>query len=293
MTLPLILAIAAMLGFAPLAAAEDAGASTANPLPGWTEPAKDKPGPVAAACPSPCCQEPACSFQAILYSWLPAQYGAVTLRGTTAPVAVSVSDTINLIDDMEFATMMQVEGHYGPYGMIFNGYYTKVSVGRSISRLDFSSDFEQAILDLALTYECAGVPEMLCLPPCSKFEALAGARYNMLVGGLSVTGPLGNTVSVGGSQDWIDLFVGGRLTVPLCNCLTLQVRGDIGGFDIGDASRFTWNIEAMLEYRTSPRCALIAGYRWLDIDRETGSGDEHFRYNVQLRGPVLGIAFDF
>jgi opacity protein-like surface antigen len=177
--------------------------------------------------------------------------------------------------------------------VIFNGIYADVSPGTQVRRLDFASSLRLTILDLALTYELDGVPDRLCLPPGSRFEVLAGVRYNSLSAGLTVTGPRGNSATDQGTEDWLDPIIGCRLRVPLRECLTAQVRGDIGGFDIGDASRFTWNIEATLEYRRSERWSLFAGYRWLDIDYTTRSGNRTFGFDMNLNGPLVGIALDF
>jgi hypothetical protein len=221
-------------------------------------------------------------------------HGDVTIRGETAAVDVSIGDVLDILfGDLDIAALGQIEANYGQCGLIFNGYYVKVSPGGQFRNLNFSTEFEQTILDLAFTYQLECVAEALCLPPCSRFEVLAGARYNVLEGGLTITGPRGNSVTVDGTEEWLDPIIGGRVRVPLCECATLQVRGDIGGFDWGDASRFTWNIEATVEYRCSERCSLFGGWRWLDIDYEKGSGRQKFAYDVLLSGPLVGIAIDF
>jgi hypothetical protein len=35
------------------------------------------------------------------------------------------------------------------------------------------------------------------------------------------------------------------------------------------------------------------GYRWLNIDYETGEGDTLFRWDVLTQGPVIGFVFKF
>jgi len=137
------------------------------------------------------------------------------------------------------------------------------------------------------------VPDLLGLPCGSQFEMLAGVRYVALSAGLTVTGPRGNSVSASGTEDWFDPIVGCRLRVPLGERLTGQVRGDIGGFDIGEASRFTWNIEALLEIRCTERCSLFGGYRWLDIDQVSGDGRDRFGFDMNLNGPLVGFVLDF
>ena len=226
--------------------------------------------------------------------WVMEQEGDVTVRGVTAPVDVSMGKMLDIFfNELNFAAIGQIEAGNGKFGVLFNGIYADVSPGSEVRRLDFSSRFRLAILDCAFTCALDGVPDRLRLPPSSQFELLAGVRYNSLSAGLTVTGPRGNTATAGGTEDWVDPIIGARLRVPLRPCLTAQVRGDIGGFGIGEASQCTWNIEATLEYRCSPRCSLFAGYRWLDIDYSNGSGSRRFGFDMHLSGPLVGLALDF
>lgn len=233
------------------------------------------------------------TFRVIPYGWLYGTHGDVTVRGVTAPVDVSIGKSLDLLfHDLNFAAMGQMEARKGPVGIIFNGFYLDVSPSKRIRNLDFSQAFRNTILDLVLTYELP-LPEQSFLPAGSRFELLGGFRYNALSGGLTVTGPRGNSAGDSGTDDWFDPILGARLRLPVCDLWTIQVRGDIGGFDLGEASRLTWNIEATLEYRWSDHCTLFAGYRWLDIDHRSGSGTREFRYDVNMGGPLMGLAFDF
>jgi hypothetical protein len=79
--------------------------------------------------------------------------------------------------------------------------------------------------------------------------------------------------------------------VDIIDRLSVSVRGDIGGFGVG--SHFTWNLAAILRYQVSPRVSAGAGYRILDINYSEGTGTRAFRYDVQMRGPVLGLDLHF
>jgi len=56
-------------------------------------------------------------------------------------------------------------------------------------------------------------------------------------------------------------------------------------------------VEAMLEsvgdLRLTDTALLEFGYRWLDIDYDTGERNEEFRYDVLTQGPVVGFGFRF
>lgn len=243
--------------------------------------------PAACDCPK------AWRVRVIPYGWLTEMDGHLTVHGETAKVDVSFSRTLDLIfNDLNLLAMGQVEAYYGKCGVIFNGNYLDVSPGTEVGNLNFSTDVAMTTLDLVFAYELVS-PAGLGAPAGTRLEALAGFRYNALSAGLTVTGPAGRTATASGSEDWYDAIVGARLRVPLCDCATVQVRGDIGGFDLGDSSKLTWNIEVMFEYRWSERCSLVGGYRWLDIDYERGSGAGRFAYDMLLSGPVLGLAIDF
>jgi hypothetical protein len=248
-----------------------------------------------AACPdhtASCCRP--WNFRVIPYMWAFGLEGDLTVRRVTAPVDLSIGKMLDIfVNELNFAAIGQIEASNGRVGMIFNGIYADISPGKEVRRLDFSSDFRMSLLDWTATCELPGVAEALPLPCGSRLEALAGVRYYYLSAGITVTGPRGNSATGSGTEEWLDPIIGTRLRVPLCGCLTAQVRGDIGGFDIGDASRFSWNIEAMLEYRCSSRCSLLAGYRWLDVDYERGSGRNQFGFDMNMNGPVIGLTFDF
>jgi opacity protein-like surface antigen len=118
-------------------------------------------------------------------------------------------------------------------------------------------------------------------------DLLAGGRLVYLDVGLTIE----NFADVDRSQDWLDPFLGARLKVDIIDRLSVAVRGNIGGFGVG--SHFTWNMAAILAYQVSQRITLGAGYRILDINYSEGTGTDQFRFDVQMRGPMLGFAIQF
>jgi hypothetical protein len=70
-----------------------------------------------------------------------------------------------------------------------------------------------------------------------------------------------------------------------------QVYTEIGGFGVG--STFTWQVFPTLGFSLSKRASLELGYRWLDIDHETGENTTLFKYDVLTQGPIVGFAFRF
>jgi hypothetical protein len=128
-------------------------------------------------------------------------------------------------------------------------------------------------------------------------DALTGGRFMYFYTKLSLTGQRGFlNVSDSASLDWVDPFVGGRYLVPIVDNLALSFRGDIGGFGAG--SHLAWNIVTGFEYALpwklfSASTRAMAGYKVIDFDYRTGSGQRERRLALEQRGPALGFAFDF
>jgi hypothetical protein len=88
---------------------------------------------------------------------------------------------------------------------------------------------------------------------------------------------------------WIDPVVGVRLGVDLTDRVALVVAGNVGGFDIGSASKLSWETVVWLDWRFGETTSLALGYRALDVDRRKGKAQA----DVTLHGPLLGLVFRF
>ena len=94
-----------------------------------------------------------------------------------------------------------------------------------------------------------------------------------------------------GTQDWWDPIVGTNLRLPLGGKFSLNVRGDVGGF--GASSDLTWQAFPYLSWQFAKWGSLQAGYRWMYVDYETGSGASRFKYDIMTQGPQLGFTLHF
>jgi opacity protein-like surface antigen len=128
-----------------------------------------------------------------------------------------------------------------------------------------------------------------------SLDVLGGGRYVYLKGELDINGagPIGVDIEVEQSKDWVDAIVGGRVQMDLTEKLAFSLRGDVGGFGVGASSDLAWNLIAGLGYELSERTTLWLAYRHLDIDYDDGSGSNQFEYDVEMTGPMLGIAIEF
>ena len=128
--------------------------------------------------------------------------------------------------------------------------------------------------------------------PYLALDFLAGGRYVFLETGLDITGGrFGREADIAPDVDWIEPFVGGRVTLRFSNRAAVIVRGDAGGFGVG--SDLTWSLVGTFQYYLSRAVSLDVGYRVLDIDYDQGSGANLFRFDVRMHGPLLGAVFRF
>jgi len=177
-----------------------------------------------------------------------------------------------VVDNLEFAMMGKVRVGYDRWALTTDVIY----MGLGASRNGASVDLDQWMVEPTLSYRV-----------CKYCEVLAGVRYNNV--SAEIRGPLGRNPS--GTQDWWDPIIGANLSLPLGKGFGFNVRGDIGGFGVG--SDFAWQAFPYFTWQFAKWGSLQAGYRWMSMDYETGSGASQFKYDMLIQGPQLGFTFHF
>lgn len=84
-------------------------------------------------------------------------------------------------------------------------------------------------------------------------------------------------------------LVGVRLGADVSEKLSLVLAGDVGGFGIGTASKFSWETLFFARYRLGEHWGLAAGYRALGYEHESGD----LTLDLIQHGPVLGAFYSF
>jgi hypothetical protein len=212
-------------------------------------------------------------FFAALYGVAAGMSGDVGVGQFTADVDVGFDD---ILDNLEFGAMGRARAGYDRWSVSADVIYMELSA----SRRQFDAEAEQWLVQPVLEYSV-----------CEWLMPYAGARYNNLSADVSGTGPLGVFRSISETDDWWDPVVGTRLSVPIWNALSFAVNADVGGF--GAASDLTWQVEPLLNWKVTSALSLGAGYRWLYMDYEQGTGRDRFQYDVLTQGFELGMAFWF
>jgi hypothetical protein len=91
------------------------------------------------------------------------------------------------------------------------------------------------------------------------------------------------------SSWWIDPSIGLRVGADLTDRIGVVVAGNVGGFDIGSASKLSWETLALLDWRFGETTSAVLGYRALGLDRRKGDAQA----DIILHGPLVGLVFRF
>ncbi len=213
------------------------------------------------------------SFDCTLYSLAAGVTGTVGAGPVDADLDVAFGDIWN---NLEFGAMGKVRVGYQRWSLSADVIY----MGLGMSKNGVSIDLDQWVVEPSLGYRFN-----------RYVEALAGTRYSNLAGEIRGPGILPSPRISTGNQEWWDPIVGVNLTLPFARKLSLNFRGDVGGFGVG--SDLTWQAFPFLGWQVSKSFAVQAGYRMVDTNYETGSGAGRFKYDMLSHGPQLGATLSF
>jgi hypothetical protein len=223
-------------------------------------------------------------FTVAPYFWMAGLEGTVSVAGVTElPVEASFSQ---IIDHFDLGLLAHFEARQDRWGigtdLVYLNLGADVASARPIlGRLDLEADVRQTLLEgfgfyRAATWETAGGRS-------GFLDALLGARYVGTSAKIDGTGFEGTKRTL----DWVDGMVGLRLHAPLGSRFGLLARADVAGL----GSDFTWNLQADLTFHLSRHWALGAGYRYFDVDYDSGTGLDRKLYDVTFNGPLVGAAY--
>lgn len=244
-------------------------------------------------------------FEAAPYGWLFGNYGSVTVNGHTAQVNVSPIDTYQLLEDGNaFAGAGYFSVRYDRWsvfadsvgGYAEDGVHEKIPTQLCTLSVAATGKLRFATADFGVGYQLgrwslAGRRRPLTL------GVYAGTRYMYFNVKLDVSGGVVGGIQRAGAASnswaWADPLIGVRWEVPLLDRVSLDFRGDIGGF--GASSDLIWGLVGGVRYWLpwtpwTIQPWLGMGYRVLAFDRSSGANNS---IDMQFRGPTSGMGFVF
>lgn len=135
-------------------------------------------------------------------------------------------------------------------------------------------------------------PELQIDIPPEFFESLRGLELGELEFGEA---DIPNVLLAGvrrrfeADARWLDPVLGFRLGVDLADCLRLRLRGDVGGFGLGSASRLSWTAELGLVLRLTAHWEAELAWLASGLERDRGAG----ALDILVHGPRAGVTYRF
>ena len=87
-----------------------------------------------------------------------------------------------------------------------------------------------------------------------------------------------------------DPFFGARGNYSFASRWVVNLIADIGGFGIGNAAQFTYNVDANVAFRISHPLTAFVGYRVLGYNMADDADDQT---DITQYGPKIGVALTF
>lgn len=232
-------------------------------------------------------------FKITPYFWMAGLNGDVTVKGRSAEVDASFSD---IFDFFNIGGMLYFEAKNINNGLGFFISPTYINLegdlGGDLVDVDFS--FDMLLIEGGVTYTVLdSSSNMNSSRSSATLDVLAGGRFWYLNTELDIDGPADILPGeFDGDQGWFDFFIG---IVPIFRYdnFIFRARSDIGGFNLGFSSDFSWNLEATLGYEIKNRVIPFIGYKALYVDYDDGSGSDRFAYDTWMYGPLVGLVFKF
>lgn len=208
------------------------------------------------------------------YVWAASLDGSVGVgRLPTADVSASFGD---ILENLDLAFMAAGEVRYDRFGVFADFVYTRVSADGSGPLGFVTAEATAEVTTATLMGQFRAVER-----DRSSIDVMAGARLWNVGGDLSLTGPLGNTISRTRDETWVDPMIGARARLQGGSPWYATGWGMIGGF--GVSSDIAWDVLAGVGYEFNDRISLLAGYRALGVDYR----DDDFVFDVVQHGPVI------
>jgi hypothetical protein len=231
--------------------------------------------------------DPGWSFSFEPYGWLLSLSGDIGVDGEAFHVDLPFHD---ILEDLNFGFMGVFEARRGRWFGIVDGVVAQLDADARFGR---SSD--KADLDVWLTkLKLVGGYRLLSRPLGAEtdprrltIDAYAGGRLWYVDTDVKLEFPRLGDRRLSSDTWWIDPVLGLRVQADVTDRFLLKLVGDLGGFDIGSASEFTWELQGTVAYRLTERWRLAGGYRAIGVDRERGVDG----LDGTLHGPFLGVVY--
>jgi len=191
-----------------------------------------------------------------------------------------VAEFDEILDKLEIAGQVHVEGSRGEWGMFFDATYLSLSDDGARGPISTGAEIDTGIYEIAALYTPGG--------ESGRFTAIAGARIIDLSLDMNFSGGFpGTPVTHSVDKSFTDFMVGGRYMGSFNDHWGFIVRADIGAGDTDSC----WNALAGINWRFGKELdnAVTIGWRHMAIEVE----QQGLEIDVGFDGPIAGVSFGF
>lgn len=213
------------------------------------------------------------TFRITPYLWMLGLDGTTASLGSDVPVEADFSDILDLLN---IALSANIELNNGKWFFVLDPMYSSLEAPIEIGGpFGGKVEIDMLIMDALVGISLTG-----------HFDIYAGARYyNQDITIIPNTLP-----AVGLGDDWTDFLLGVRFNTGISEkwAFSGKLDGAIGGDS--DSALYA---QAVFARRIGDNKHFDIGYRYYDVDYESGSGLTRFKGDVAHSGPLIGFSWEF
>lgn len=219
-------------------------------------------------------------FEVVPYFWLASLHGTTGTDIRTVQVDESFGD---VFDNLKFALMGAFGARKGKFVLQADTEYVSLEDNGATPGPLFSDAtlrIKMFIFSPQAGYRLYSDPDK-----GASIDVLGGMRVWHLSTEIDFGAGILPATQFDASRTWVDAIGGlrGRTAISEKAFVT-------GNFNLGGGgSKFTWQVFGGLGYNIKPNISLIGGYRVLDVNYQR----DNFRYDINQRGPIVGLGFRF
>jgi hypothetical protein len=209
-------------------------------------------------------------YEVTPYLWAAGVVGTTRVDGITVNASPSFSD---ILSNLDFALMGTFEARRGRWGVLFDGFYVKVSDEPTITQGKVRFDLTQQLYSLSGTWRA--------IEDGASVDLLGGLRFSYLKPEIGVA-----RGSIEDTNNMVGPFIGVRGIFPLSERWKLFGYLDAGTYGGGD---YDWQIAAGAIYTIDADTSVKFGYRQLYTTYNKTASET----DTRMHGLYLGVGFRF
>jgi len=211
------------------------------------------------------------------------------------------ADVGQLLKLLNAGFMVNTSAQYRDFGLVVDYMFVSLDTSKDLAASSVKIKTNENILDMRASYR------VLDTRSVKRDGALGtqlfvdmGARYWNLASTLHLQVPPRDDQDQGidrkkrGGESWADWIIGARTISDVSSRVALGLTANVGGFNLGHSSRFTWEVTTGVRFRIWRNLQLDVGYRALQAVRNGSDLRGNVRTTkLTMSGVLLGAGLAF